>query len=807
MLGMSNTSTRLSAALGRQYAIERELGGGGMSRVFLAREVGLNRDVVIKVLPDDVAAGVSFERFHREIQLAASLSQANIVPLLTAGTADGVPYFTMPFVAGESLRTRLATLPALTLAECVGVLRDVARALSYAHARGVVHRDIKPDNVLLSHGTAVVTDFGIAKALSASRTQGGDATLTQAGVAIGTPTYMAPEQIAGDADVDARADLYAWGCMAYELLTGTPPFVRDSAQRVLTAHLTETPRLVSEIRSDVPVPLARLIARCLEKEPDARPQRADEMVQALDAVFTPGAPDGSVSASAGARAAARPTGARRSPWLVGGTLVLVAVALWLASRGPGVPTGALRGASAADTNQSIAVLPLANLSGDKADDYFGIGLAEEMTRALTQSGVRVIGRTSAAALLARGMDERAIARELGVATLLSGSVQRAAGQIRINVSLVSASDGAVRWTERYDRPIANVFAVQDEIARAVATQLNGADAPRVAGSAVRAATTDPETYALYLQGLVLFNRRSAVSLAQGITVLEAALKRDPEFARARAVLAMTYAVSSNYIFDGPDARQAQAIRAAQRALATDSTIAEAYAALGWVSATQGRMPQADSQMTRAIALDPNLATALGWHGIHLAWRGNFAEAHRFVARGRAAEPASLIMRTFDAQVYMYERNYAAADSVANAVLSLDSTFLLARSVHGEAQLGLGRVPEAIQTLEQLVSAIPAVPATEYHAILAYVYARAGDGVRARAMLDRMRASSGGQLPPMGVLAATLDQLGDTDVALALLVRARDVHDPWLPGYIASERYDRLRRNPRGAVIVESVLRR
>ena len=206
-----------------------------MSPVFLAREVGLNRDVVIAVLPGDVAAGVSFERCNREIQLAASLRQANIVPLLTEGTANGVPYYTMPFVAGESLRTRLGTLPALTLAECVGVLRDVARALSYAHARGVVHRDIKPDNVLLSHGTAVVTDFGIVKALSASRTQGGSSTPTQAGVAIGTPTYMAPEQIAGDAGVDARADLYAWGCMAYELLTGaqrtrTPPAPAVSRQ-------------------------------------------------------------------------------------------------------------------------------------------------------------------------------------------------------------------------------------------------------------------------------------------------------------------------------------------------------------------------------------------------------------------------------------------------------------------------------------------------------------------------------------------------------------------------------------------------
>ncbi len=796
----------LGRALGHAYTLERELGGGGMSRVFLAREVGLNREVVIKVLPDDVAAGVSFDRFNREIQLAASLSQANIVPLLTAGSADGVPYFTMPFVQGESLRTRLGVAPALTVAECVGILRDVARALSYAHTRGVVHRDIKPDNVLLSHGTAVVTDFGIAKALSASRTHDGSATLTQAGVSIGTPTYMAPEQIAGDSDVDGRADLYAWGCMAYEMLTGAPPFVRDSAQRVLAAHLTETPRPVTDTRADAPPPLARLIARTLQKEPSARPANAEEILRELEAVFTPHA---AVAASpkffAGIDDDVTPA-TSRSVWWIAGAL-LIALAAWLTMRGRVATTAAPAVAAAADTNRSIAVLPLANLSGDKADDYFGIGLAEEMTRALTKSGVRVIGRTSAGALLARGLDERAIARELGVGTLLTGSVQRAAGQIRINVSLMSASDGAVRWTEKYDRPIANMFQVQDEIAGAVATQLNGASASRVGGTAARVSTTDPETYAQYLQGLVLFNRRSAVSLTQGIAVLEAAVARDPKFARARAVLAMTYAVSSNYILDGADARQTKAIRAAQSALATDSTIAEAYAALGWVYATQGRMPQADSQLTRAIALDSTLATALGWHGIHEAWRRNFTSAHRFVARGRAAEPASMIMRTFDAQVFMYERNYAAADSVANAVLSLDSTFLLARSVRGEALLGLGRIPEAIRMLEQLVNAIPAAPATEYHGILAYVYARGGDTTRARAMLDRIRTISGGQLPPMGVLAATLEQLGKTDEALAVLIRARDQHDPWLPGYIASERYDRLRKDSRGAAIVASVLAR
>ena len=264
------------------YHIERELGGGGMSRVFLADERRLNRKVVIKVLSPELAAGVSAERFEREIQLAASLQQANIVPIITAGEVGGLPYYTMPFVDGESIRARLASEGALPIAAVVGILRDVAKALAYAHERGVVHRDIKPDNVLLSGGTAVVTDFGIAKAISAARAPAEGATLTQLGTSIGTPSYMSPEQAAGDPDVDHRADIYSVGCMAYELLTGQTPFHGRTPARMLAAHMTETPAPVATLRPDAPAPLVELVARCLEKEPSARPQSGLEIVQSLE---------------------------------------------------------------------------------------------------------------------------------------------------------------------------------------------------------------------------------------------------------------------------------------------------------------------------------------------------------------------------------------------------------------------------------------------------------------------------------------------------------------------------------------------
>jgi len=282
--------TQLESTLGAAYTFERELGGGGMSRVFTAEETRLHRKVVVKVLSPELAAGVSADRFEREIQTVASLQQANIVPVLTVGETGGLPYYTMPFVEGESLRAHLARRGPLPISEVIGIARDVAKALQYAHERGVVHRDIKPDNVLLSGGTAVVTDFGIAKAISAARAGGeGIATLTELGTSIGTPAYMAPEQAIGDPNIDQRADLYAFGCMAYELLAGRPPFTDRSPQRVVAAHLSEPPAPIAELRADTPPALAELVMRCLEKDTPARPQSAADVLRTLDSVTSAGA--------------------------------------------------------------------------------------------------------------------------------------------------------------------------------------------------------------------------------------------------------------------------------------------------------------------------------------------------------------------------------------------------------------------------------------------------------------------------------------------------------------------------------------
>ena len=285
---MTDLRSQLQHTLGAAYAIDRELGGGGMSRVFLADEVALGRKVVVKVLPPDVTAGVNVERFKREIQVSAKLQHPHIVPVLSTGEMNGVPYYTMPFVEGESLRARLTSGGPLGITDALNILRDVARALAYAHERGVAHRDIKPDNILLSGGSATVADFGIAKAISAAKGDVENPTLTSVGTSLGTPAYMAPEQAAADPATNHRADIYAFGCVAYELLTGRPPFVAKSPQRLLAAQMSDRPQPIAELRGDIPPGLAALVMRCLEKDADARPQSAAELAKVLDTVTSGG---------------------------------------------------------------------------------------------------------------------------------------------------------------------------------------------------------------------------------------------------------------------------------------------------------------------------------------------------------------------------------------------------------------------------------------------------------------------------------------------------------------------------------------
>ncbi len=427
---------RLRTTIGDSYDIERELGGGGMSRVFLAEDVRLRRKVVVKVLSPELSSGMDMERFRREILLAAQLQHPHIVPVLAAGDADGLPYFTMPFVSGSSLRERIDANGGrgLGMAECVGVLRDVARALAFAHRQGVVHRDIKPGNILLAGNSAAVTDFGIAKAIATARAEGSPH-LTQTGSSLGTPAYMAPEQAAADPGADHRVDIYAFGVVAYEMIAGHTPFHGRQPHEMLRAHLVEAPAPIAGVRPEMPARLAALVMRTLEKDPDARPAEADELIQELAEIDT--------GTRSGVRAPAVGRRAPRGAWLGLAGIALVALGVWAVV--------ALRGDPRPTQPDLVAVMPFRIASANPELHYLREGMLDLFAAKLPgEGGIRATEpRSLLSAWREAGGTESTdlpeqesieVARELGATRVLLGEVVGTPLRLMLNVR-VRATDG------------------------------------------------------------------------------------------------------------------------------------------------------------------------------------------------------------------------------------------------------------------------------------------------------------------------------------------------------------------------------
>jgi serine/threonine-protein kinase len=453
---------RLREALGPDYSVERELGGGGMSRVFVATEQALGRRVVVKVLPPDLAAGVNIERFRREIQLAAQLQHPLVVPLLTAGERDGLLWFTMPFIEGESLRATLDRRERLPVREVIGIVRDVLDALAYAHSRGVVHRDIKPGNILMSGAHAVVTDFGVAKALSAAIPLAGH---TTSGMAIGTPAYMAPEQLAADPDADHRVDLYGVGLLAYELLTGRSPFSGKSPQATLAAQLTVRPTPPHITRAEVPAPLSALIMHCLEKDADKRPATAAEALRALDQAE---------QELSGAVAAASLVRTRRS-LLAAAVLFVAATAVFAMSRRNAPSSSARGGDSVAAVAETVVVyrpvpvgqdvpegvtLPLV-LAPAESSALDRDSLIAAVSRLFADSMARAIARMEEAlATQPRQMELRALASSLGAANAANAAASTspsAAGSAPAAVAATAADSARLRAARDSARRVSRGF--------------------------------------------------------------------------------------------------------------------------------------------------------------------------------------------------------------------------------------------------------------------------------------------------------------------------------------------------------------
>jgi len=455
---------RLRAALADTYDIERPIGSGGMATVYLAKDIKHDRRVAVKVLRPELASALGPDRFPREIKIVAQLSHPHILPLHDSGEIDGFLYYVMPYVEDESLRGKIDK-GTLSVHDSIGILREIVDAISHAHAQGIVHRDIKPDNVLTSGRHVLVADFGVAKAVS----HAGGNTVTTAGLALGTPTYMAPEQAVGESDIDHRADIYAIGAMAYEMLSGKPPFAGESAQMVLSAHVVQKPKDIMEVAPHIPPQLGLIVMKCLEKRREDRWQTVDDILPQLELLGTPSG--GVTPTNTRPIRVTQPKKTMRMRWpAMAAGVALVAIA---AIGGWFIRGGGAAGMGADGKVDRMAVLPLTDLSG--SDDFFIDGIHDALITELAQLDVvTVLSRSAVLPYKMKSATTKEIARELKVDAVLEGSVFRSGNRIRITAQLVDPETYTYIWTQSYERELGDVLTIQDEVVKAIAADIDAA---------------------------------------------------------------------------------------------------------------------------------------------------------------------------------------------------------------------------------------------------------------------------------------------------------------------------------------------
>ena len=717
-----------------------------MATVYLAEDRKHGRKVAIKVLRPGLAASLGAERFLREIGIAAQLAHPHIVPLIDSGEANGMLYYVQPFVPGGSLRERLDTEKRLAVKETLRIAQEVGAGLDYAHRNRFVHRDVKPENVLFADGHALLADFGVARVYSASETE----SVTDAGIAVGTPEYMSPEQASGEPNVGSASDVYSLACVVYEMLTGEPPVRGKGARATLAKQVTDVPRPVRALRPDAPAHIERTLARALAKDPGERFPTVAEFVAALQHE-QPGA----------------------------GTI------------------GSVIG-------RSIAVLPFVNASPDRENEYLSDGITDELINALAKvDGLRVASRTSVFALKGKPQDVRAIGALLGAAWVLDGTLRRSGDRLRITAQLSSTEDGQLLWSERFDRTLADVFAIQEEIARTIVDTLRVAPLAAFAAPSPKRHTENITAYGLYLRGRYAWNTRTQEGITEAIRYFEQAIAEDPRYAPAYTGLADSYALQLDYRSVPVAEGFALAKQYARRALELDETVAETHASLAWtLFIYDWDWEGAGREFRRALELDPRYATAHQWYAFWLTARGRLDEALVEAHTALELDPASVSIRRSVGWVYYYARRYDQARYHMARAVAMNPTAAETYRVLGLLLAQQDQWAEAERVLREGMT-LPGT-ATYTAAALGYVLARAGKRAEAEALLAELEAQRRSDYVSPVAFATLYLGLDDHERALDWTERALEERRGWLAYLRVNPLLDPLRGEPRFEAMIEKL---